>query len=289
VYAEHIKRRLGTIIHWETSVRNAIDNSRKSLKALEEFFSAPLPKELNEEIVARWEHDQENLKGIGELLGPPENKPNEVATADSVDQEVSELRDTLARIKRRAEEWRARITDLRDEFDKSLNQAREFIAEQKLEFDPVRADDLEKPWGAAANAGSALEQALVIWPDAQDALKLSQTVQDWVKKASTLARDYFEREVSRASQIWTAERTRVANITTNGTEHGVPNPYPAGDVLDNALDYWKRNEVLIRKLDKNGADALNLKAEALKGELIAAKDRYNAKMRTPTPQPTASP
>lgn len=279
-YPGRIVAALNRIAQWERHVQDLVEHCRAGLERLDQAFSASLPTHLDNQMVASCARDTKELAQIAEILPQAVNTPNEPADVDTVDEVLAGLQAARERIQRLADSWNARIEELRGDYERFAERAKGFIDQHNLDIDPVRAEDLTEPWKGAQDAGAALGQALAKWPDAPDALARRDTINNWLDKASQLAISHFDKELSHAGTIWEAEKKRARNASTNGAAEELPNPGPAKDALERALDYWNKNAEMIRYFDQAFADSVHVQATILHGKLLAAEDKYKAALQS---------
>jgi len=273
-YSERMNAALDRIARWETRITGLMERCESGLAVLLEKLSAEPPTELSNELLETWQQESDQLKMMASILPPLGKNENDATEPDEFHEKLVDLRARLTRIQRLADRWQDEIEQLRQAFERYASRAFSLIEKHDLVFPPVRPDGLIEAWKAAQEADAALEEALYIWPDAKDVLSQQDTVSAWMNKASDLAFDYFDAEVTRAELIWEREKERVRRAAPSAVGTEFPNPVPAQEILQRALDYWNKNEDkygMIGFLDTEMANTVHQHAMTLRNELDTAK------------------
>jgi len=289
-YPERIATALARIMQWQNNLQSLIQKCAESLAVLEQALQQRPPGQLTKKALAEWESYRAEMERIKQVL-PPESVPtgqSEPVNIDTIGAAIVELRASLNRVEDLSAVWDQWATEMKAAFEKLATRGNKLFEAKSLYFEPTRPTDLDDPWKAATDCLDLFDKALDKWPDEEDVLAKRIAVRAWMGKASSLAMDYFQGEVDHAQQIWDTETSQPSGVGTNGVGNALPNPAPAINVLQRAMEYWLKNVDVIRGFDREMADRVHVRAASLMGELMSASDRYKKVIGgTPSPSPGA--
>jgi hypothetical protein len=291
-YPARVQAALSSIARWDARVRDLLEHCQSTLAKLQVTFSAAVPRELNSKLLADWQAHNAALDEIADQLPPPaaddESADDRAASVDAVHAEILELREALQRVQHLARDWERAIDKLQADYTRYIERAEAHFNKHSLDVDPVRPTDLLDPWKAAQDAHALLTKALEIWSDAEAAVSRRNAIEAWMNKASVLAIVHFQDELDLAEETWAREKQHTADVNASGVADELPNPAPAKESLERALDYWRDHTSILRHFDAGLANQKHQRAMRLLGELLRAGEDYKARYQAAGPSAGSS-